>query len=128
MTRVTVALLKFAAALLLTPAGPSAPAHAVTVDINIRTGTNLSSGRRITCREKEEPLLRNRGFREVRRIDCRGGYFVYRAWRRNNRFENRASFPRWTGGGHATLETVTMHLAQTQAASGRLHWLAQLGG
>ena len=54
MIRVTVALLSFVAALLLTPAGPSAPANAVTVDINIRTGTNLSSGRRITCRKESD--------------------------------------------------------------------------
>jgi hypothetical protein len=86
MMRGTVAVLSFVAVLLLTPAGPVAPAHAVTIDINIGTGTNLSSGRRITCREGER-LLRNRGFRDVRRIDCRGRYFVYRAWRRNNRFE-----------------------------------------
>ena len=86
MMRVTIALLSLAAVLLLTPAGPTAPANAVTVDINISTGTNLSSGRRITCREGER-LLRDRGFRDVRRIDCRGRYFVYRAWHRNNRFE-----------------------------------------
>ena len=86
MSRVTVALLSLVAVLFLTPAGPTTPAHAVTVDINISTGTNLSSGRRITCREGER-LLRDRGFRDIRRIDCRGRYFVYRAWRRNNRFE-----------------------------------------
>src|SRR5215475_6718207 len=86
MSSVTVALLSLAAVLLLTPAGPVAPVHAVTVDINISTGTNLSSGRRITCREGER-LLRDRGFRDVRRIDCRGRYCVYRAWRLNNRFE-----------------------------------------
>jgi len=86
MSRVTVALFSLVAVLLLTPAGPATPAHAVTVDINIRTGTNLSAGRRITCGEGER-LLRDRGFRDIRRIDCRGRYFVYRAWRRNNRFE-----------------------------------------
>ena len=86
MSRVTVVLFSLVAVLLLTPAGPATPAHAVTVDINISTGTNLSSGRRITCREGER-LLRDRGFRDIRRIDCRGRYFVYRAWRRNNRFE-----------------------------------------
>ena len=86
MSRVTVALFSLVAVLLLPPAGPATPAHAVTVDINIRTGTNLSAGRRITCREGER-LLRERGFRDIRRIDCRGQYFIYRAWRRNNRFE-----------------------------------------
>jgi hypothetical protein len=86
MSRVTVALLSFVAVLFLTPAGPTTPVHAVTVDINISTGSNLSSGRRITCREGER-LLRDRGFRDIRRIDCRGRYFVYRAWRRHSRFE-----------------------------------------
>jgi hypothetical protein len=32
-------------------------------------------------------LLRNRGFRDVRRVDCGGRFFVYRAWRGNTRFE-----------------------------------------
>ena len=91
MIRVTVALLSFVAVLLLTPAGRP-PANAVTIDINISTGTNLSSGRRITCKEGERSS-EIREFRDVRRIDCRGRYFVYRAWRRNNR-SNRASFPR----------------------------------
>src|SRR5215475_12337645 len=87
MSRVTVALFSLVAVLLLTPAGPATPAHAVTVDINnISTGTTLRSGRRITCREGER-LLRDRGFRDIRRIDCRGRYFVYHAWRRNHRFE-----------------------------------------
>jgi hypothetical protein len=86
MRRVTVALCSLVAVLLLPPAGPATPAHAVTVDINISIGTNLSSGRPITCRAGER-LLRERGFREIRRTDCRGRYFVYRAWRRNTRFE-----------------------------------------
>ena len=61
MIRVTVALLQLCrCAQRPAPAGPSAPANAVTIDINISTGTNLSSGRRITCKEGER-LLRNRG-------------------------------------------------------------------
>jgi hypothetical protein len=51
-------------------------AHAVTIEINI--GTNLNNGRAITCREGER-LLRNRGFRDIRRMDCGGRFFVYRA-------------------------------------------------
>lgn len=62
------------------------PAEASSVTININVGSSISSGRGITCREGER-LLRNRGFRDVRRIDCRGRYFVYRGWRSGNRYE-----------------------------------------
>jgi hypothetical protein len=61
-----------------------APAEAVTININV--GSSISNGRGITCREGER-LLRNRGFRDVRRIDCRGRHFVYRGWRGGSRFE-----------------------------------------
>ena len=70
--------------LLLTPAIMPVPANAVTVNINI--GSNLNSGRRISCAQGER-LLRYRGFRDIRRIDCRGRYFVYRGWRGGSRFE-----------------------------------------
>ena len=86
MYRMILASLGVALALLIAPAGAPNPAHAVTVDINIGIGTNLSSGRRISC-SRGEQLLRNRGFRDVRRIDCRGRHYVYRAWRRGNRYE-----------------------------------------
>ncbi|MBB3539848.1 hypothetical protein FHT97_000541 [Rhizobium sp. BK399] len=55
-------------------------------NITINIGTNLNRGRGITCSEGER-LLRNRGFRDVRRIDCRSRFFVYRAWRGGSRFE-----------------------------------------
>lgn len=70
--------------LLLTPAIIPVPADAVTVNINV--GSNLNNGRGITCAQGEL-LLRNRGFCDIRRIDCRGRYFVYRGWRGGNRFE-----------------------------------------
>ena len=56
------------------------------VNININIGTNLNRGLGITCGQGER-LLRNRGFRDVRRVDCRGRFFVYRGWRGNTRFE-----------------------------------------
>jgi len=71
-------------AALLPVAGLPAPAEAVTVNINI--GTSLNNGRGISCAQGER-ILRNRGFRDVRRMDCRGRYFVYRAWRGGSRFE-----------------------------------------
>jgi hypothetical protein len=70
--------------LMIPPVVVPAPAHAVTINIHI--GNNLNQGRRISCSQGER-LLRNRGFRDVRRIDCSGRFFIYRAWRGNNRFE-----------------------------------------
>ena len=60
------------------PVALPAPAHAVTIKINI--GTSLNNDRAITCRDGER-LLRSRGFRDIRRVDCRGRFFVYRARR-----------------------------------------------
>ncbi len=70
--------------LLLTPVIMPAPADAVTININV--GSSLNNGRGITCVQGER-LLRNRGFRDIRRIDCRGRYFVYRGWRGGSRLE-----------------------------------------
>lgn len=73
--------------LLASPVALPPEASAQTnVNINISVGTNLNRGRGITCSQGER-LLRNRGFRDVRRVDCRGRFFVYRAWRGNTRFE-----------------------------------------
>jgi hypothetical protein len=70
--------------MLMTPGHFAPPAEAVTVNITI--GTSLNSGRSISCSQGER-LLRNRGFRDIRRIDCRGRFFIYRAWRNGRRFE-----------------------------------------
>ena len=88
MFRLAAAVFGVATLLLLTPAGPPAPANAVTIDVNIGfgIGSNLNRGRRITCSQGER-ILRNRGFRDVRRIDCRGRHFVYRGWRHGRRYE-----------------------------------------
>ncbi len=59
-------------------------AHAVTINVNI--GTNLNHGRSITCRDGAR-ILRNRGFRDIRRVDCRGRFFIYHARRGGSRFE-----------------------------------------
>ena len=69
---------------LVVPVTLPAPAYAVTININI--GTSLNHGRAITCREGER-LLRNRGFRDIRRVDCGGRFFVYRARRAAGHFE-----------------------------------------
>jgi len=69
---------------LVVPLALPAPAHAVTVNINI--GTSLNNGRAITCRDGER-LLRSRGFWDVRRVDCRVRLFTYRARRATALFE-----------------------------------------
>lgn len=70
--------------LLATPFALPTPAYALTININV--GSSLNHGRPISCREGER-RIRDRGFRDVRRIDCRGRTFVYRAWRGSQRFE-----------------------------------------
>ena len=70
--------------LLMTPV--ALPTAAIAQSVSITIGTNLNRGRGITCSQGER-LLRNRGFRNIQRIDCRGRFLVYRAWRGNSRFE-----------------------------------------
>ncbi|WP_183260055.1 hypothetical protein [Aminobacter niigataensis] len=69
---------------LAMPLATPTPAQAVTVNITI--GTSLNHGRAISCSQGQR-LLQNRGFRDVRRIDCRGRIFIYHARRGNSRFE-----------------------------------------
>ena len=69
---------------LAAPVAVPSPAHAVTINITI--GSNLNNGRAITCRDGER-ILRRRGFRDIRRVDCRGRFFVYRARRDGRRYE-----------------------------------------
>ena len=84
MTRISFASLSITLGLVFMPAAMPTPAAAVTINVNI--GTNLNSGRGISCSQGER-LLRSHGFRDVRRVDCLGRYFVYRAWRGHSRFE-----------------------------------------
>jgi hypothetical protein len=87
MLRSTIAPAALAAALLLLIPGGLAPAGAqVSVNIDIGIGANLSGGRRISCAEGER-ILRQRGFFNIRRVDCRGRYLVYRGTRRGWRHE-----------------------------------------
>ena len=69
---------------LVVPVTLPAPARAVTIEIYI--GTNLNNGRAITCRDGAR-LLRSRGFRDIRRVDCRGRFLLYRARRAGGHFE-----------------------------------------
>lgn len=79
--------LLFCFGLALSLAAPVAmPTQAQAVTININIGSSLNNGRAISCAEGER-ILRRRGFRDVRRVDCRGRFFVYRAWRDGRRFE-----------------------------------------
>lgn len=79
--------LTLALAVVVSPIATPREASAQTnININIGVGTSLNSGRGITCSQGQR-LLRSRGFRDIRRTDCRGRFFVYRAWRGNTRFE-----------------------------------------
>jgi hypothetical protein len=69
---------------LLVPAVMPSPADAVSINISI--GTSLNTGRAISCSEGAR-RIRDRGFRDVRNVDCRGRYFVYRARRGRDRYE-----------------------------------------
>ena len=84
MLRRAIACLAIILGLFLAPAVMPTAVEAVTININI--GTSLNNGRGITCAQGER-LLRNRGFRDIRRVNCRGRYFVYRGWRGGSRFE-----------------------------------------
>ena len=77
MRRHLIACFGLALSFVVPIASPT-PAHALTIEINI--GTSLNNGRAITCRDGER-ILRNRGFRNIRRVDCRGRFFVYQARR-----------------------------------------------
>ncbi|MEO4001705.1 hypothetical protein [Mesorhizobium sp. CAU 1732] len=69
---------------LAIPLVAPSPAPAATVDIMV--GSNLNRGRAITCAQGQR-LLQNRGLRNVRRIDCRGRFFIYHARRGTGHFE-----------------------------------------
>lgn len=85
--RSSLASLALGLAVIASPLAIAHQADAQTnININIGVGSSLNRGHGISCREGER-LLRNRGFRDVRRIDCRGRFFIYRAWRGNSRFE-----------------------------------------
>lgn len=85
--RFSLVLLVLSLAAVTSPVVVPVEASAQTnININIEVGTSLNSGRGITCSQGER-LLRNRGFRDIRRIDCHGRFFVYRAWRGNTRSE-----------------------------------------
>lgn len=87
MMRSGLAVFTIVATTMFGGVGVPAPASAqISIDINIGRGSMLGGGRSISCSEGER-LIRARGFSNIRRVDCRGRYFVYRATRRGSRFE-----------------------------------------
>ncbi len=84
MRKFVVAVLGMALGLMAIPATPT-PSQA-SVTINITIGSSVNHGRSISCAQGQR-ILRNRGFRDVRAVNCRGRNFVYRARRGNQRFE-----------------------------------------
>ena len=80
MVRRFLATVALALSIILAPAVLPTTADALTVEINV--GSILNGGRGITCSQGER-MLRLRGFRDVRRVDCRGRFFLSRlAWRK----------------------------------------------
>lgn len=77
------------ALLALTVVGTIAePVQAFSQNQTALVGTRINNGHRIRCSDGTR-LLRMRGFRNVRAIDCRGSHFLYRGsvetnLRRNN--------------------------------------------
>jgi hypothetical protein len=84
MSRLRFATFALALSIMFAPAVLPTATYAASIDIQI--GTNLNNGRGISCSQGER-LLRFRGFRDIRRVDCTGRFFVYRAWRGGSRFE-----------------------------------------
>lgn len=79
-------LLSWTLALAVVASPVAVPREASAQIAIIGAGNSLNHGRGITCPQGER-LLRTRGFRDVRRDNCRGRYFVYRATRNGERFE-----------------------------------------
>jgi hypothetical protein len=67
-----------------TPMNLQAPAYAAAANLSV--GSSLNHGRAITCAQGQR-LLQNRGFRNLRRVDCRGRFFIYHGWLGSRRFE-----------------------------------------
>ncbi|TMV02459.1 hypothetical protein FGI60_12525 [Brucella haematophila] len=66
------------ALLALTVVGTIAePVQAFSQNQTALVGTRINNGHRIRCSDGTR-LLRMRGFRNVRAIDCRGSHFLYR--------------------------------------------------
>jgi hypothetical protein len=84
MSRATLTGVLLALFLVVEPLAVSTPAEAVSINISI--GSSVSGGRAISCAEGAR-RVRDRGFRNVRRIDCSGRYFIYRGWRGDRQYE-----------------------------------------
>jgi hypothetical protein len=67
MSRFRFATFALALNIMFAPVVLPTAAYAASIDIQI--GTNLNNGRGISC-SQEERLLRFRGFRDIRRVDC----------------------------------------------------------
>ena len=64
----------------------SSPSHAITIPLfEFRIGSYVGDGKPINCRQGER-FLRRRGFSSIRRIDCRGRYYIYQGSRRGSRY------------------------------------------
>ncbi|MBB3560728.1 hypothetical protein FHX06_002039 [Rhizobium sp. BK512] len=65
---------------------PVAVPRVASAQVIVGSGTSLNHGRGISCPQGAR-LLRTRGFRGVRQVNCRGRYFTYRGVRRGVSYE-----------------------------------------
>ncbi|PQZ29591.1 hypothetical protein CQZ93_05000 [Ochrobactrum vermis] len=78
------AILAFAAIFTIGTVAETVPAFSQSHSIVV--GTRINNGHRIRCTEGAR-LLRMRGFRNVRALDCRGSHFLYRADRSRRTYD-----------------------------------------
>jgi predicted RNA binding protein YcfA (HicA-like mRNA interferase family) len=76
----------FTSAFILAAAMVASPSPAFSQHPSVAVGTRINNGQRIRCNEGVR-LLRARGFRNVRALECRGSHFLYRGDRFRRSFD-----------------------------------------
>ncbi len=77
-------ILAFTAILTMGSLIETVPAFSQNQSVTI--GVRINNGHRVRCSEGAR-LLRSRGFRNVRALDCRGSHFLYRADRSRRTYD-----------------------------------------
>ena len=78
------AILAFTAIFTIGTVAETVPAFSQSYSVTV--GGRINNGHRIRCSEGVR-LLRMRGFRNVRALDCRGSHFLYRADRSRRTYD-----------------------------------------
>lgn len=84
MLRSFAAILAFTSMFAVGTIAETVPAFSQTRSVVV--GTRINNGHRIRCAEGAR-LLRMRGFRNVRAVDCRGSHFLYRGDRQRRTYD-----------------------------------------